>query len=502
MSEEKKKYQLGKLNFRQEPFLPVFSETFDRRPWVNYGLDNQMPQYLISRYQNCAIHKAIVTSKVNQIMGDGVVSLNNPMATVNLINPKENVTDVLKKCALDLVLFGGFAVNVVWARDRETIAEIYHIDFSRVRVGKINPEVDDVEKYYYSADWSNIRKFPVEEIDPFNQNEGDASQILYYKSYCPNNSYYPHPDYSGALAAIEIDVNIKEFHANNLKNGMNPTLWINFNNGAPGPDEERVISRGIEEQFSSVNNAGRPIISFNESKETAPEITQISTSGNDGYYQAIYDDIVRSILSGHRVSSGELFAISTANKLGSKDEIVTHIEFLRKTVIMPYQDELLRVFDKLVSMKYQKPTKFEIKPLSIFVAGDVVQNSETSIADANAQKILDGINSLSPLVATKVLESMTPNEIRGLVNLPAEPEGTRIPNVSNEDVDKSEVIEASSVNENIKGMKGREYQALMRIIREYNKGKISRLQAIQMLKSGYGLSDEECDIWLGEEEND
>jgi hypothetical protein len=447
MSEEKNKYKLGKLNFRQEPFLPVFSETFDRRPWTNYGLDNQMPQYLISRYQNCAIHKAIVNSKVNQIMGDGVVSLNNPMASVNLINPKENVSEVMRKCALDLVLFGGYALNVVWARDRETIAEIYHIDFSRLRSGKINPETDEIEKYYYSADWTNIKRFPVQEYDPFNQKEGDASQVVYYKSYCPNNSYYPHPDYSGGLAAIEIDVNLKEFHANNLKNGMRPSLWINMNAGQPGPDEERVIARGLEEQFSSVNNAGRPIISFNESKETSPEIVQIGADTNDGYYAAIYNDIQQSILSAHRISTGELFGISTAGKLGSKDEITVHIEYIRKTVILPYQNELLPTFDKLVSMKYQKPTTFEIKPLSVFVTGDIEENP----------KVVDKPN--------------TP-------------------------------VEAQSVNENIKGMKGREYQALMRIVREYNKGKITRLQAIQMLKSGYGLSDEECDIWLGEEEND
>jgi len=445
---EKIKYKLGKLNFRQEPFLPIFSESFDRRPFVLFGYDNQMPQYLISRYQNCAIHKAIVNSKVNQIMGDGIVSLNNPMASINLINPKENVYDVMKKCALDLVLFGGYALNIVWSRDRETIAEIYHLDFSRIRSGKINPENDIIEKYYYSADWTNIKKFPVEEYDTFNQNEGDASQVLYYKSYCPNNSYYPHPDYSGGLAAIEIDINIKEFHSNSLKNGLRPSLWINFNSGQPGPDEERVISRGIEEQFSSVNNAGRPIISFNESKETSPEIVQIGADTNDGYYTALYQDIQQSILSAHRISTGELFGISTAGKLGSKDEIVTHIDYIRKTVILPYQSELLNVFDKVVSLKFSKPTKFEIKPLSIFVTGDV--NEQAPVVD----------------------KPVTPVE-----------------------------AEKTVINENIKKLSGREYINLMRIVREYNKGKITKLQAIQMLKSGYGLNDDECDIWLGEEED-
>jgi hypothetical protein len=440
---EKQKYQLGKLEFTQEPLLPVFSETFDKKPWVYYGEGNVMPQYLISRWNNSAIHKAIVISKKEQIMGDGIVSPNNPMAAINLINESEDISDVMEKCALDLVLFGGFALNIIWSRDRKSIAEIYHCDFSRLRSGKINPETDKIEKYYYSADWSNIKKFPVEEFDYFSQEKGDPSQIYYYKQYSPSNSYYPHPDYSGGLASIEIDVNIKEFHANNLKNGMLPSLWINMNNGLPSIEEQRLITRGLESQFSSVNNAGRPIISFNESKELSPEITQIQTTANDGYYEAIYDDIIRSILSAHRISSGELFGISTANKLGSKDEITTHIEFIRKTVIMPYQKQLLGVFNKMVSLKFQTPTVFEIKPMSIYETGDIEQK---------------------PVVSDNVTDS-----------------------------------EQMAVNEHIKGLKGREYQGLLRIVRDYNKEKITREQATQMLMSGYGISQEECIAWLGDE---
>ena len=373
MNQEKQKYQLGKVQFTQEPLLPIFSEVLNRLDYVLYGEGNLMPQYLISRYNNCAIHKAICTSKKEQILGDGMVSLNNPMATINLINDSETVEDVFEKCALDLVLFGGFSLNVIWSKDRKSIAEIYHIDFSRIRSGKINPETDRVETYYYSADWANIKKFPVTSYPAFSQKDGDPSQIYYYKQYSPSQSYYPHPDYSGGLSAIEIDVNIKEFHANNLKNGMLPSLWINMNNGIPAEEEQRLVTRALESQFTSVNNAGRPIISFNESKELSPEITQIATSGNDQYYQTIYDDIVRSILSAHRISTGELFGISTANKLGSKDEIDTHIEYIRKTVIQPYQKQLLGVFDKLVTLKTGTPTTFEIKPMSIYEVGDITQ---------------------------------------------------------------------------------------------------------------------------------
>jgi hypothetical protein len=446
MSEVKNevKHKLEKISFKAAS-LPVFSEPLQKFPWVFYGETNLMPNYLIGQYNNCSIHKAVITSKVNQICGDSLVALNNPMAVVNLINGKENVTEVFRKCALDLTLFGAYALNIIWSRDRKSIAEIYHLDVSRVRMGKMN-EDDEVEKYYFSADWSNIRKFPPKEYEPFGQDGKEDSQILYYRQYSPNTTYYAVPDYSGGLASIEIDVEIKNFHKNNLRKGMMPSLFINFHAGIPSEEEQKILTRALEEQYAGSDNAGQAIISFNESKETSPEITQIPAGGNDAYYQQIYDDINRSILSSHRVSSAELFGVATPGKLGNGSEITEHSEYFRITVIKPYQDELLPTFNKLLTLKFEKPTTLSITPLSLFLTGDVKENP-TAVA--------------KPVTSVEASEEMP-------------------------------------INQNIKAMSGREWQNMQRVIREYNKERISYEQAAQMLRSAYGLSNEEITTWLGE----
>jgi len=445
---EKQKYQLSRTNFDRAT-VPVFSEVLQRYPWVYYGENNLLPQYFIELYDNCAIHKAVVTSKVNQIMGDGLVSLNNPMASVNLINPSETVSDVMRKCALDFMLFGGFSLQIIKTRDGKGIAEIYHLDFSRVRSGKLNEE-DKIESYYYSAHWKDTRKYPPEEYPAFNMDAKGDTQIYYYKTYIPSMSYYPVPDWSAGQRSMEIDIETKNFHMNNLRSGMVPSLFINMNGGIPGEEEQRILTRALEEQYAGTDNAGQAIISFNESKDTAPEIIQIPRNDNDSYYSTLSDDITRSILSAHRVSSAELFGIATAGKLGSSSEIVEHSEYFRKMVIQPFQNCMLPVFNKLVSIKFEKPTTFEVKPLSLFLTGDVKENPVVDDAP------------------------VTP------VQVPDEQE--------------------MSVNENIKKLSGREYQGLLRIVREYNKEKITRGQAAQMLMAGYGLTEEQCGAWLGEEE--
>ena len=363
--EENKKYQLKKVNFYNAT-LPIISEVFSNKDWVYYGENNLYPQWLITQYDNCAIHKSIVQAKVSQICGDGLVCPTVPMATVNLINSKENVDDVFAKCALDMVLFGGFALNIIWKNDRsQGIAEIHHLDFSRIRAQKIDEESDDIEKYYYSADWANLRKFKAEEYDAFGIDNSNPSQILYYKSYQPSQDYYPAPDYSGALAAIDISIEIQNFHKQNLKNGMMPSLFINFNNGVPGDEEQRIITRALEESYSGTDNGGRAVISFNESKESGPTIEAIQPNGSDNYYTTIYEDIIRSILSGHRVSSGELFGVPSQGRLGAANEIVEHSEYFRNTVIKPYINDLIGVFNKVMSLKFQEPVRLEVKPLTI-----------------------------------------------------------------------------------------------------------------------------------------
>jgi hypothetical protein len=293
---ELKKFQLSKIDFKMASF-PIFSEVLNKSKWVFYGANNLLPQYFISLYDNCAIHKAIVKSKVNQILGDAIYSENNPEAPVALVNGEENIVDVMRKCALDFMLFGGFALNVIWSKDRKTIAEIYHLDFSRVRSGKINPDTDKVDCYYYSPVWEDSRKYPPQEFSAFNAKAKDPVQIFYFKIYQPGLTYYPVPDWSAGQRSIEIDVEIKNFHMNNLRQGMVPSLWINYNNGIPGEEEQRVLVRALESQYGGTDNAGQAIISFNESKEQSPDIVQIPRNDHDSYYQSLYEDISRSILS-------------------------------------------------------------------------------------------------------------------------------------------------------------------------------------------------------------
>ena len=56
------------------------------------------------------------------------------------------------------------------------------------------------------------------------------------------------------------------------------------------------------------------------------------------------------------------------------------------------------------------------------------------------------------------------------------------------------------VNENLKNMTGRQLQNVQRIVRDFNKGKLTFEQAKQMLKNGFAFTDEDVNEWLITEE--
>jgi hypothetical protein len=57
--------------------------------------------------------------------------------------------------------------------------------------------------------------------------------------------------------------------------------------------------------------------------------------------------------------------------------------------------------------------------------------------------------------------------------------------------------ELAVVNDSLRNMTGRQYQQLMRVVRQFSQGKITKEQATVMLKSGLGMNDQEINAMLG-----
>ena len=365
------------------------------KDYVSFGQYNSFPQELIELYNNSSIHNTCVNAIVDGIIGEGLTA--DPEWVLDTANSTgESWNDLLKKVAVDYKLYGGFSLEVIWSKGRTKVAEVYHIDFSWLRAKEKNYR-GQIPGYFISDEWStnyrygrdygNVSTQDMPYLPIYNPRmaTSEPKQLLVYKPYRPGMSYYPLPDYVGALRVIDLDQEVDNFHINNIKNGLAPSLAITTFTNA-NEDEREAIERMLQIQYSGTNNAGSLMYMDVDSPENAPQITPINSNGSDDYYIAINDMVTQKILTAHRITSPMILGIKTEGQLGGREEVIDAYLLLINTVIRPFQQDILAIFEDLLEMKYPElEITLGIQQLKLFSDGteetDVVTSIDAEIGE-------------------------------------------------------------------------------------------------------------------------
>jgi len=427
----------SKFVFYNEPVstyqVPIF-EKDKNKEYVNYGEDNNYPAYLVDLFNRSAKHNAILTAKQKYTYGcglkikEGLVTEQAIKAQAFLVRPNtfETLSDIFNKTVLDKRLYGGYALQIVWSKLSGKVAQVYHMDFAKIR-----SNVDN-SSFYYSDNWADYRP-KVVEYDAFNPEKREGVQILYYREYRPNLSTYPLPDYIGAIPYIESDVEVANFHRANLQNNFFFGGILNFNNGIPTDEEQRALVRRINNKHGSTDNAGRWIINFSDGSDKAPNVISLQPSELDKQFDILNDTIQQEIFVAHRVTSPIFMGIRVEGQLGGRNEMVDAFKLFEQNEIKPDQQHFEELFNYIIGLNgINQP--YEVQPLEPFSP----EFSETTmleiatkdelrdmaglpaiqpVKDQNS-RVVDLLGSFSPLLATKILDKLTDDEIRALGGLP------------------------------------------------------------------------------------
>lgn len=333
--------------------IPSFKEkTLNSRPYVSYGDDNAFPYFLQELAKHSSLHNAILQSKLDYSYAQGLEVEDGNLSTdlfVSHPNPYESLNDIYRKCLSDFIMFGGYALNVIWSTDQQNVAELYHVPFEQIRSGKKN-ERGQVDEYYWSSDWTKYNaKF--KSIGAFNYNNRQGSQLLYVIRYQSGCYTYPLPSYEGALTDITTSCEISNFHLANITNNMMPSVMITFTNGVPTDEERRTIKAQFEEQYTSTDNAGKFILSFVEDASKAPQVDVLNSNDNGEQFLNLYSTIQTSILAGHQVVSPYLVGIRQDGiSFGSGTELANSFRLFYETVIKNIQERVVTGLDKVLRL--------------------------------------------------------------------------------------------------------------------------------------------------------
>jgi len=451
-------YKVIELKF-DRALQPVFTEK-KNKGYVEFGELNNYPEYLLSLYNESPKHGAIVKGKSTYIFGRGFENKGKANSR------GESWNDILKKCVKDDELFRGYYLQIIWNRVKQ-ISEVYHIDFSKVRVAK------DLSSFYIKNDWLDWKEKP-REYPQFNVNEPYGSQIYYKREYNPTSSIYPLPSYFQGLNYIESDIEVSRHILGNAKQGFVGSTLINLNNGDPINEEHKgEVEKGLLNKFTG-DSGKRVVIMFNKSKENSADIQSLGTTMlTKEDFTNINNLIQQEIFASHQITSPQLFGIKTEGQLGGRTEIRDAYEIFNNTYVAERQDEFNQVFTDFRNLKGEVG-EFNIIPLEP-LKFEFTENI--------------------------MVANLTQNEIRELMGREPLQNGAVTSDGETAINEQPVQLELPISNDAIKNLSGRQYQNVMRIVRQFGNGKLTKEQAGLMLKNGFGFTDADVNVFLGLDDN-
>lgn len=335
-----------------QSYEPVLSEesVVKGSDYVKWGKNNDYPNYIWDTYNNCATLQSVINGSSDYTFGNGIIN-NTGIDEENIHG--DTIEDIVQKIVIDRWIFGGFALQVKY-NTLGNIISIAYLDFRNCRTN------EDCTEIYTSKKWNRWTSASENKFKAFNPETGaqDGVQIFYYKG-SKTRSVYPLCEYNASLISAEIQIKTQNFHYEELLNNFTGSAIVNFNNGSPTEEIKRDTEERLNEKYSGSRNAGRILLSWNESKDKATTIERLQPDNLDTRYKDVEQSSRENIFVSMRANP-ILFGLPTST--GFADQNFSEaFELFNKTQIAPKQKEIERAFKKI----FNKDNVIKFKPFTI-----------------------------------------------------------------------------------------------------------------------------------------
>ena len=326
---------------------PVITES-KRNDWVEYGEDNNYYGHLIDMYTNSTTNNAIINNITRLVYGKGLNATDaqikpNDYAVMMSLFKKQDV----RQLVTDLKLLGQCAMQVIYSKDRKKIVNVHHIPVQLLRPEKCN-EDGLIESYYYSDDWSDVKKYPPKRISAFGCSK-DGLEILMVKPYSVGMKYFALVDYTGGLPYCALEEDISCYLINEVNNGFSGRTVVNFNNGIPSEEQQHLIKNKVINQLTGTYGE-KLIVAFNNNAESKTSVDAMPVNDAPDLYSTLSEECLRKIMLAHNVTSPLLFGIASSNGFSSNsDELKDSFALFNNMVIKPMQELLIDAFDEILA---------------------------------------------------------------------------------------------------------------------------------------------------------
>lgn len=318
----------------------------DRKDWVLYTCGDDGQDYfesLIEKYLGSPTNACCINGITEMIYGRGLDALDSKEKPEMYAKMKLLLKpSCMRKLVNDYKLLGQGAVQVIYNKAKTAITQVSHFPMETLRAERAKK--GKCEAYYYHPKWSELKPSDKPKRIPTfgNGSKGEVIELYVFKPYKSGFYYYAPVDYNGCLQYAELEEEVANYHINNIQNGLQPSLLVNFNNGIPNEETQELIERKIYDKFSGSSNAGKFILTFNESQEDQATIEPIHLPDAHAQYQFLADESREKIMLGHRIVSPILLGIKDNTGFGNNaEELRTASIIMDNMVIRPFQQQII-----------------------------------------------------------------------------------------------------------------------------------------------------------------
>ena len=310
--------------------------------FVPFGIDNALPRQLIKLAREVPVHRAILNSKTNYILGQGVQS--SDAATASFLqlpnNQKELFSVTLKKLCFDYLTFGNCFYELVTNKKRSFVF-VYHQDASRVRLhtdGKqalIHPNWDlfrgNSDKYLKS-----ISLFP----EFSSGDDGLLHSIVHIKDYEPEFSWYGIPSYFAGIRNVIISGLTNIWNQTRLESSFaSPGMLV-----IPGVNSEAdatALNTTMAGYFGALGtNSGKIVIQFMSDPAPGAAVGEVKfvpfSRDNEAHWLDLHTQSELSLITIHNWFPS-LTPYSDMKSSFESGRILNEYEVAMATVIKPIQ---------------------------------------------------------------------------------------------------------------------------------------------------------------------
>ena len=410
--------------------IPLPTEDFDKSNMVlKWGKRNEFSYFLNYLFKNNPIHAGIIRAKKHFTVSAGMVyEGTNQIAYDEFFkNKKSSPKDkdwsaILDDLSLDYEKSNWFAVKCFFS----FVGEKKYRKSERIPYEQIRYELIKDEKSQFhlsgniciSDNW--LVANPVYEIlKPFSAKDPNQKQcfVLFKEESGAsidspqarevNAGHYPDPPYGGAITQIETGIQIGVHNNAEIHNGFALGTMIYLAGGQPKNDQDKKkLETDLGTSTTGPLQSGRSMVIYGNGQDEKPTIEALNGNNLPDRYTNVKKGSEDSTIHGHQVVVPTLFGIKPDGSFNAS-ELEIGYAIMQSNYFNGRRSDLASVINYIMN---------EIAGIEGAVTINMPELSLAKQASEDS-RVGQALNEMSPLVATKVLNAMTPNEIRLLAKL-------------------------------------------------------------------------------------